>query len=164
VAVHVRVGLAADPAVAERQRRVAGDLGVVLAAACANSPLVKDAPTGFRSTRLAHAVAAGDQSGRRPGWWEVLLVDALPEPFWRVPVAVATAVLSDPVALARVEPATRYAAGCWADAARHGLAHPVLSHAAREVFDLALDALVRLGERGRGLRRALRGARPHPGR
>jgi gamma-glutamylcysteine synthetase len=147
-AVHIGIGLDPDPATAARQQRVAADLGVVLGAACANSPLADDAPTGFRSTRLAHAsaVSASDLVVvRRPGWLELRVVDALPEPFWRVPVAVAAAALTDPIALTRTERAAAYAAGRWADAARHGLAHPVLSHAARSLFDTALDALARMG-------------------
>ena len=147
-AVRVTVGLAADLVQAERQRRLAVDVGVVLAAACANSPLVGDAPTGFRSTGLARRSAGGGEDlvrVRRPAWLDLAAADALPEPFWRVPVAVAAAVLLDAGAMARAERATAYVAGSWAEAARHGLSHPVLSHAAREVFDAAVDALPRLG-------------------
>jgi hypothetical protein len=62
-----------------------------------------------------------------------------------VPVAVAVAVLTDAAAMAGAERAVAYASGCWAEAARHGLAHPVLAHAARGLFDAALDGLVRMG-------------------
>jgi gamma-glutamylcysteine synthetase len=147
-AVVVRIRLDADPAAAECQRRLAADIGVVLGGACANSPLAADVPTGFRSTRLAHAAAGTGPhlvAERRTGWLEVRVADALPEPFWRVPLALTTAVLLDPIARAGAERATRYASGRWADAARHGLAHPVLSHAARDLFDVAVDALGRLG-------------------
>ncbi len=73
------------------------------------------------------------------------VADALPEPFWRIPLAVAAAALTDPLTVARAEAVTAGVRGRWDDAARLGLADPTLSHAARRLFDATLDALPRLG-------------------
>jgi hypothetical protein len=143
-AVTVTVGMCSDLPCADERRRLVAGVGVVLAAACANSPLVDDRPTGFRSSRLARVGTAGMVVERRPGT-AALRVDALPGPFWRVPVHVAAAVLGDATAADRAAQVTAPVIDRWAEAARHGLAHPVLAHAARRLFDVSLDALARSG-------------------
>jgi glutamate--cysteine ligase len=81
---------------------------------------------------------------RPKGWLELRMVDALPEPWWRVPVAVAAALLSDGEAAGVAGRAVAPVAGCWQEAARHGLAHPGLAAAAQTCFAAALPALERL--------------------
>jgi gamma-glutamylcysteine synthetase len=133
--------------VAERQRRVAAGVGVVLAAACANSPLVAGVATGSRSNRLADAGAVDRPVGHRRGAVDLRVADALPEPFWRIPLVVAAATLTDPAALALAEAATGAVRGRWDLALRHGSTDAALARAARRVFDVTLDALPRLGAR-----------------
>ena len=82
---------------------------------------------------------------RARGWLEVRVIDALPDPWWRVAVAVATALLDDPVAAEAALRATVRTAGLWHEAARRGLGHPLLAAAARTCFAAALDAFPRLG-------------------
>jgi glutamate--cysteine ligase len=85
---------------------------------------------------------------RPRGWLELRMVDALPDPWWRVPLAVAAALLADPQAGETVQRALGQtgaaAPGRWVDAARTALAHPALAAAAVACFDAALDALARL--------------------
>jgi glutamate--cysteine ligase len=81
---------------------------------------------------------------RPKGWLELRMVDALPEPWWRVPVAVAAALLGDTEAAEEAGEAATPVLGCWWEAARHGLAHPGLAQAARTCFAAALPALERL--------------------
>ena len=71
------------------------------------------------------------------------MVDALPTPWWRVAGAVTAMLVNDDEAAARATAATAETAGCWHDAARHGLQHPGLAAAARECFAAASDALTR---------------------
>jgi glutamate--cysteine ligase len=73
------------------------------------------------------------------------MIDALPEPYWAVPVAVATALLDDPRAAAAAEEAAEPVAGRWTESARDGLTDPALAAAARRCFTAALEALPRLG-------------------
>jgi glutamate--cysteine ligase len=192
-------------------------IGPVLAAACANSPIVAGRPSGWRSARLAVWAAIdrtrtapaftddrrspSDQWARyaldarvmlvraRPerffsvfehltfeewmscghelgypteddlayhlttlfppvrlrGWMELRMVDALPDPWWRVPGAVATALLDDPEAAAEARAATAPTVGLWRQAARLGLSHPALGASARRCFTAAIAALPRLG-------------------
>ena len=82
---------------------------------------------------------------RPKGWLELRMIDAVPDPWWRVAVAVTTALLDDPVAFDVAERTCGPVAGCWAEAASHGLGHPALASAARTCFAAALDALPRLG-------------------
>ena len=82
---------------------------------------------------------------RLRGWMELRMVDALPEPWWRVPGAVATALLDDPVAAAEARAATAPTAHLWRQAARLGLSHPALAASARRCFIAAIGALPRLG-------------------
>jgi glutamate--cysteine ligase len=80
---------------------------------------------------------------RPRGWLELRTVDALPHPWWRVPVAVAAALLDDPGAAPAAYAAAAPVAHAWDDAV-HGLAAPAFARAARTCFALALDALPRL--------------------
>jgi glutamate--cysteine ligase len=88
---------------------------------------------------------------RARGWLELRILDALPEPWWRVAAAVTTALLDDAdagaVALEAVSspPGGTGVADHWRSAARHGLADPALRAAAQVVFPAALGALGRLG-------------------
>jgi glutamate--cysteine ligase len=88
---------------------------------------------------------------RPRGWLELRMIDALPEPWWRVAVSVTTALLNDADAGAAaleavsVPPGGTGVADHWRSAARHGLADPALRAAAQRVFPAALGALGRLG-------------------
>jgi glutamate--cysteine ligase len=88
---------------------------------------------------------------RPRGWLELRMIDSLPDPWWRVAAAVATALLEDrdagALALEAVSapPAGTGVAEHWRTAARHGLADPALRAAAERVFPAALEALGRLG-------------------
>ncbi|QFG25206.1 ergothioneine biosynthesis glutamate--cysteine ligase EgtA [Actinomadura sp. WMMB 499] len=85
---------------------------------------------------------------RPRGWLELRMIDALPGPYWAVPVAVTAALLDDPAAAALAEAAAEPVADRWAEAARSGLADPPLAAAARACFAAALDALPRMGAPG----------------
>lgn len=82
---------------------------------------------------------------RPRGWLEVRMIDALPDPWWRVATAVAAAVLYDDEAAERSRLASEGAGALWTEAARHGLGHPVLADSARQCFVAALEALPRIG-------------------
>ncbi|HEY6318911.1 MAG TPA: ergothioneine biosynthesis glutamate--cysteine ligase EgtA [Acidimicrobiia bacterium] len=209
-AVQVNLDLG-EGAEAERRWRAAHDVGPVLVAAFANSPLARGRPTGWRSTRLAvwfevdpgrttpvlsetpgpdswadYALNArlmfvrrSDQESaptgtdltfatwltaghplgwptaddlhyhlttlfppvRPRGWLELRMIDALPDPWWRVAAAVTSALVTEPAIADRVEAATRPVRGRWRDAARHGLAEPALRTAAVECFRSAVETL-----------------------
>ncbi len=81
---------------------------------------------------------------RPQGRFELRMIDALPDPWWRVAVAVTTALLDDPHAAATAELATVPLRDRWCDAAEHGLSDPVFAEAAQTCFDAALKALPRL--------------------
>src|SRR5512142_872427 len=85
---------------------------------------------------------------RPRGYLEFRMIDAQPDDGWRVPVAVATVLLDDPIAadaaLAAVEPLWATAASTmalWRRAARRALADPGLAAAARACFRAAVGAL-----------------------
>jgi glutamate--cysteine ligase len=82
---------------------------------------------------------------RPRGWLELRMIDALPDPWWRAAVAVATTLVCDDRAADAIAAAVQPTRGRWLDAARHGLAHPELAAAAAECFAAALDAMIRLG-------------------
>ena len=88
---------------------------------------------------------------RPRGWLELRMIDALPDPWWRVAAAVTTALLEDADAGAEAleavtaPPQGTGVADHWRSAARHGLADPALRAAAQRVFPAALAALGRLG-------------------
>jgi glutamate--cysteine ligase len=82
---------------------------------------------------------------RPHGHLEVRYVDAQPGRRWALPVAVIAGLLSDPVVTDRARAACEPAQGRWDDAARHGLADPVLARAAAVLFELAGARLPALG-------------------
>lgn len=82
---------------------------------------------------------------RLRGWLELRMVDALPDPWWPVPLLVTDAVLDDPDASAVATEACTPVEGRWVDAARAGLGDAALACAAVAVFTAALDALRRKG-------------------
>jgi glutamate--cysteine ligase len=82
---------------------------------------------------------------RPRGWLELRMIDALPEPYWPVPVAVAAALLDDPAAADVALAATEPCADLWAEAARDALTEPALARAARTCFAAAHAALLRQG-------------------
>jgi glutamate--cysteine ligase len=88
---------------------------------------------------------------RPRGWMELRMLDSLPDPWWRVAAAVATALLEDGDAgAAALEAVSAPPSGAgvsdhWRSAARHGLADPALRAAAQRVFPAALAGLGRLG-------------------
>jgi glutamate--cysteine ligase len=82
---------------------------------------------------------------RPQGRFELRMIDALPDPWWRVAIAVTTALLDDPAAAAVAEVATEPLRNRWCDAAQHGLTDPDFATAARTCFDAILGALPRLG-------------------
>src|SRR5205807_7278180 len=84
---------------------------------------------------------------RPRGWLELRMIDSLPDPWWRVAAAVATALLEDAAAGAAAREAVTRAgvAHHWRSAARHGLADPALRAAAQAGFRPALPGLGRLG-------------------
>jgi len=88
---------------------------------------------------------------RPRGWLELRMIDSLPDPWWRVAAAVATALLEDADAgAAALEAVSGPPGGTgvtdhWRSAARHGLADPALRAAAGAVFRAALEGMGRLG-------------------
>jgi glutamate--cysteine ligase len=82
---------------------------------------------------------------RPKGWLELRMFDALPDPWWRVAVAVAVTLVCDEESAAVIAPTIAPVRNAWSDAARHGLHHPELARAACSGFAVALEALSRLG-------------------
>jgi glutamate--cysteine ligase len=82
---------------------------------------------------------------RPRGWLELRMIDALPEAWWPVAVAVTTALLDDPAAATCAAAAAPAVRDRWAAAARHALCDPALHAAAVRCFDAARAALGRLG-------------------
>jgi glutamate--cysteine ligase len=82
---------------------------------------------------------------RPRGWLEMRMIDSLPDPCWRAAVAVSTTLVCDDTAADAASEAIAPTRGRWLDAARHGLGHPDFAGAARDAFDVALQAMVRLG-------------------
>jgi len=82
---------------------------------------------------------------RPRGWLELRMFDAVPDPWWRVVVALGTVLLDDPSTRRRAAAAARPVAGRWRDASQRGLAEPALRDAALSCFDAALDGLERVG-------------------
>jgi len=78
---------------------------------------------------------------RPRGWMELRMIDALPDPWWRVPVAAATVLLDDTEAAAAAEPAS----GRWWEAARHGLDDPVIGPVAAICAERTLAGLDGVG-------------------
>lgn len=83
---------------------------------------------------------------RPRGWLELRMIDALPDPWWQVPVAVIDGLGRHGPAGQEAARAAAPVAGHWREAARHGLSHPGLAGAARACFGAARSALADLGE------------------
>ncbi|MFI6781186.1 ergothioneine biosynthesis glutamate--cysteine ligase EgtA [Micromonospora sp. NPDC050276] len=103
---------------------------------------------------------------RPRGYLELRYLDAQPDRDWRLPLAVLTALFSDPGTVREAYTVAAPEAERWSAAARHGLADPALAAAAAALFDLALTILPRLGlpagthdEIQRGVRRRLAAAK-----
>jgi glutamate--cysteine ligase len=82
---------------------------------------------------------------RPRGWLELRYIDALPDPWWRVPVIVATCLIDDDEASSVAADAAARCQVSWLEAARYGPSHPELAKAAETCFDAALAACGRLG-------------------
>jgi glutamate--cysteine ligase len=63
---------------------------------------------------------------RPRGWLELRMIDALPDPWWRVPVAAAAVLVGDADAVLACQPA----ADRWGPAAQSGLSDPIIAAAA----------------------------------
>jgi glutamate--cysteine ligase len=85
---------------------------------------------------------------RPRGWLELRMIDSLPDPWWRVPPLVASALVTDPEAAERASRACAGVTELWTEASRVGLGHPGLAAAAAECFEAAIDALPRIGAFG----------------
>ncbi|MEX1008501.1 MAG: ergothioneine biosynthesis glutamate--cysteine ligase EgtA [Acidimicrobiia bacterium] len=214
--IQVNLDIGSAAAIESRWQR-AHDLGPVLAAAFANSPLdASGRPTGWRSSRLAvwqaidpartnaayvpgldarsswtrytldapvmmirsdsatstpldvrmtfaEWIAKGHELGwptledfdyhlttlfppiRPRGWLEFRMIDALPDEWWPVAVAVAATLLDDAQAADAATRAIAPTRGCWIAAAQDGLADTALRAAADACFTAVLEALPRLG-------------------
>jgi len=94
---------------------------------------------------LAHHVTTLFPPVRPRGWLELRMIDALPEEWWPVAVAVTVALLDDPRAAQCATEATAPVRDRWSTAARDALHDPALADAAQWCFDAALHALDRLG-------------------
>jgi glutamate--cysteine ligase len=82
---------------------------------------------------------------RPRGWLELRMIDALPEEWWPVAVAVATALLDDPAASACATESAATTRDRWGSAARDALCDPDLRATAVRCFEAARAALGRLG-------------------
>jgi len=82
---------------------------------------------------------------RPKGWLELRMFDALPDPAWKVAVAVAGALLTDTGRADAVTAAAAPSADLWVDAAQLGLGHRVLARSARAVMALARQSLAERG-------------------
>jgi len=78
---------------------------------------------------------------RPRGWLELRMIDALPDPWWQVPVAVAAVLVDDDESVR----ASEAVADCWWEAATEGLAHPALAAAAEVCARRAVAGLHRVG-------------------
>jgi glutamate--cysteine ligase len=78
---------------------------------------------------------------RPRGWLELRMIDALPDPWWRVPVAVAAVLVDDSDAVRACEPI----AGRWSEAAAEGLNDAPLEAAALICAERSLAGLHRVG-------------------
>ena len=78
---------------------------------------------------------------RPRGWLELRMIDALPDPWWRVPVAVAAVLVDDADAVRACEPI----ADRWWEAAEEGLNDPPLEAVAMICAERSLAGLHRVG-------------------
>lgn len=103
-----------------------------------------------RATRddLARHLRAVPAPVAARGHLEIDVADRQPGGDWRVPLAVVTALIEDPLAAAEALAATGPPGrDRWTRAARDGLSDPELATAARSLFVSAYGALARLGVR-----------------
>lgn len=84
---------------------------------------------------------------RPRGWLELRMVDALPDPLWKVPLAVTAALLRDRAGAEEALEGCEPAGGLWVEAAHLGMAHPKLAESGEACLRAARSALVRLGAR-----------------
>lgn len=82
---------------------------------------------------------------RPRGWLELRVLDALPEPWWRVAAAVAVTALTDAEARRQLAPAVAGARDRWLDAAWHGVHDPDLAGKGAAVLHAVEPALARTG-------------------
>jgi glutamate--cysteine ligase len=82
---------------------------------------------------------------RPRGWVEIRMIDALPDPWWRVAIAVPVALLYDAEARERAVDASHAARDRWLQAFAEGPHDAVLRGAVRACFEAAIDALPRVG-------------------
>ncbi len=212
-AIHTNIDAGRD-GLGKRRWDLAHQLGPVLVAAFADSPIVAGRPTGWKSSRMAawqaidptrtapvadgvdpaaawasYALDAkvmlirapdafvpvlhplpfarwiqeGHELGfptaddlsyhlttlfppvRPHGWLELRMMDMVPDPWWRVAVAVTMALLYDDDAAAEADAATKASARMWREAARFALEQPALAKAARSCFAAAAGALEHIG-------------------
>ena len=94
---------------------------------------------------LAYHVTTLFPPVRPRGWLELRMIDALPEEWWPVAVAVTVALIDDPIAAECATAASARVRDRWATAAREALRDAALGDAARACFDAAHQALDRLG-------------------
>lgn len=80
---------------------------------------------------------------RPKGWLELRMVDALPDPWWRVPIAIAS-IVYDRKAVRIIDEIIEPTADLWEVAARQGMENQLLSETGQALFNAALDALERL--------------------
>lgn len=78
---------------------------------------------------------------RPKGYLEIRYLDAQPGSRWVTPFALLAALMARPSTIDQVLDLTQASAGRWFEAARDGLADPVLSAAARTVGQLGADSL-----------------------
>jgi glutamate--cysteine ligase len=81
---------------------------------------------------------------RPRGFLEIRYLDALPNPWWRVAVAVTTALLQNRDAGERASDACAAVADEWCEAARFGISRPAVRDAALATVGAARDAFDRL--------------------
>jgi glutamate--cysteine ligase len=81
---------------------------------------------------------------RPRGWLELRMIDALPDPWWRVPVAVAAALVDDDTAVVACEDA----ADRWWEAASDGLGDAAVAEAVTVCAERCGPRLARVGTDG----------------
>lgn len=86
---------------------------------------------------------------RPRGWLELRMLDALPDPWWRVAVAVTTALVQEQALRDSIARAARPTRELWDAASRDALSHPGLANAARVCFAGALESLRATGVESR---------------
>jgi glutamate--cysteine ligase len=82
---------------------------------------------------------------RPRGHFELRYIDSLPDPWWKVAVAVAACLLDDPEASEAARVSTSSTSHLWKEASRSGLCNPLLANSALKCFEAALPALERRG-------------------